>query len=130
MFFSKIKDGEDPAKYDKITVDGRVFFYLKPIESNLKTSKRRYSDQFKDSLFLAKDTNKKLKMIKQFNLKYKDMIQKTEKYISCIEEAIWILKKEFQIEPSVIFQGFDLKSLGFNPEDYGVIEEENGDYDE
>lgn len=129
MYCSKLKIDENPDDFSKIIVDDKVFYYLKPEESISKLPKKRYSDQFKDSLFIAKDTYKKLKIIKQFSCKYKDISQQTEKYISCIEEAIWMLKKDFLIEPSTIFNSFNLKNLGFNPEDYGIEECTNEDND-
>ena len=129
MYSTKIPE-EDASKYKKIEIDNKVFYFLKPDEQENKTPKRRYNEQFKDGLFLAKETYKKLNMIKKFNLKYKDIIQQTDKYISCIEEAIWILKKDYSIEPLTIFQSFNLKHLGFNPEDYGVNEDVFEDYDE
>lgn len=123
MYFTAIVGDENLEKYKQINVEGRVFYYLLPETTvPVKTNKKRYSDQFKDPIFMAKDTYRKLKMIKQFNLKYKDIGCQTEKYISCIEDSIWLLKREFSVEPKTIFHSFNLNRLGFNPEDYGINE--------
>lgn len=124
MYFSKLSDKENPDDFKKIVIENRVFYCLKPVDPSSKIIKRRYSDQFKDALFIAKDTYRKLKMIQQFNLKYRDITKQTEKYISCVEEAICVLKGDFSIDPKAIFKSFNLKSLGINPEDYGIDEEE------
>lgn len=125
MFFSKVPEGENAENYYEVEVDGRVFYGLRQQNSEKKPGvKRRYSDQFKDPLFIAKDTYRKLNMIKQFKRKYKGIEAATKEYTNCIENCICILKKEFSIEPRTIFQSFDLKHLGISPDDFGVEKEE------
>lgn len=119
MFFSQIPENENEEKYSSIQIDGHKFYFEKP-EDKKPVQKRRHSDQFKDPLFVSKDTYRKLNMLKQFREKYKDINHETEKYISCIEKCILILKKEFLIDPVAIFKAFDLTSLGIVPEDFGV----------
>ncbi|KAM0679811.1 hypothetical protein GINT2_001983 [Glugoides intestinalis] len=119
MFFSQIPEDEDEEKYSVIQIDEHKFYFEKPVEKK-QVQKRRYSDQFKDPLFVSKDTYRKLNMLKQFREKYKDINIETDKYILCIGKCILILKKEFFIDPVTIFKAFDLTSLGIIPEDFGI----------
>ncbi|ELA42606.1 uncharacterized protein VICG_00358 [Vittaforma corneae ATCC 50505] len=125
MFFTKIPENENIKDYYEIKVDGKIFYGPRQQSSEKNAGvKRRYSDQFKDPLFTAKDTYRKLNMIKQFKIKYKDIGLITKRYIDCIENCICILEKEFSIVPRTVFQSFDLKQLGINPDDFGVEKEE------
>lgn len=123
MFFPKIPESQNSENFLKINVDEKTFYYLRPTEKQ-RTPKRRYGDQFKDPCFIAKDTHRKLNMIRQFKRKYKDMSDATAVYINCIEECILILKKEFLMDPRAIFRSFNLKQFGINSEDFGIEEAE------
>jgi hypothetical protein len=123
MFFASIPEGSSEG-YSQIEVDGRTFYCRKSTSPSRSVPKRRYSDHLRDPLFISKDTNRKLNMLRQFIRKYKDIDSATDRYIGCIEECMDILGREFAVPPSVIFQAFDLPRLGFRPEDYGVEERE------
>lgn len=123
MFFAQIPE-ECSEDYSRIEVDGRTFYCKKDSSPPRATAKRRYSEQLRDPLFISKDTNRKLNMLRQFVERHKDIGAATEKYIECIEECITILNREFSIPPSVIFSAFDLQRLGIKPEDYGVEEKD------
>lgn len=121
MYFSKIPENESAENYNELKIGNKIFYTLKSEKKSIKSNlKRRYSDQFKDPLFITKDTFRKLNMLKQFKRKYKDIDLIIEKYIDCIETCINILNSEFSIEPKTIFQALDLKQFKLNPSDFGV----------
>lgn len=127
MYYISINE-EDKDKYEKIIVDEKEFYYKREQETPALNIKRRYSNQFTDPLFLAKDLNKELTMLKKFRNDYKEIERMTRKYINCIENSIHILEQEFKIPPSVIFEAFDIKKLGFRPEDYNILIEDENSY--
>lgn len=96
-------------------VDDKTFYFIK------ETVKRR-SIGFKDPLAIAKSNYKMLNMINNFNKKYNDLDEIIEKYIECIKNCIIILSKDHGISANIIFGTFDLKSLGIDPEEFGVDE--------
>lgn len=125
MYFSKIPEGGSAEDFVSINVADRVFYTEKIGNTSTKGPvRRRLSDQFKDPSFIVKDTFRKLNMIKAFKVKHSNIDVITEKYISCIQDCIWELKKDFEVDPKSIFQAFDLKRLGINSEDFGVGESE------
>lgn len=123
LFFKSIPEGESSEDYKEYKIDNKVFFFLSKNSTNTTPVKRRYSDQFKDPLFIARDTNRKLNMLMKFKEKYSNIDLITNKCVNCIEECISILKKEYSINPTAIFETFDLEKFGINPEDYGVDKE-------
>lgn len=125
MFFASIPEGCSES-YSRVEADGRTFYCKKDSSPSRSVPKRRHSDNLRDPLFVSKDTNRKLNMLRQFTKKYRDIGLETDKYIGCIEECIGILKRDFAISPLAIFQAFDLQGLGFMPEDYGIEEMEGG----
>lgn len=129
MFLASIPEGSS-ENYSRIEIDGRTFYYKKDSTPPRTVTRRRYSDNFKDPLFISKDTNRKLNMLFQFSKKYRDIDSATEKYVRCIEECIDVLNREFAIPPSVVFQAFDLRRLGLKPEDYGIEEREENSSNE
>lgn len=119
MFYTK---KEDSSSYEEILVEERKF-YRKKVKPTVR--KKRYSDQFKDPLFIEKDIHRKLKMIKKFQTSIGDIQSETKKYLECIEKCIYILKQELEVPITVMFDSFDLKKYGFSLQDFG-IEEDSG----
>jgi len=125
MYFSKIPEGDSDQDFYTIAVDDRVFYAPRPMQAEAKSPpRRRLSDQYRDSSFIAKDTFRKLNMIKTYRMKHRNIEEVTERHIKCIEECILVLKNEFDIEAKTIFQAFDLIQLGIRPEDFGVMADE------
>lgn len=85
--------------------------------------RKRYSDQFKDPVFIEKDKYRKLKMYERFQRENKDLQSVTEKYRDCITMGIEVLKREQQISAKDIFMAFGLKEYGFRLEDFGSDED-------
>lgn len=81
--------------------------------------RKRYSDQFKDPLFIIKDQFRKLKMIEKFKIKNKDIGNLIDEYKECISKCIDVLKSEYEIKARDIFSAFELKRHGFVLEDFG-----------
>ncbi len=120
MYFT-VKPNEDCQSF---VVDGKTF-YCKNEEKRIK----RRSNQYKDPLFIAKNTYKELNMIEQFKTKYNDLDSLIERYLNCIETCIYVLQKDYGIQAKVIFENFDLVNLGLKPEDFGVENYKNN-YDD
>lgn len=123
MYFTDLSALEDPLDYDSINVGDKTFYYKKEKEAEHRPSRRRYSDQFKDPLFKAKDAHRKLNMLKQLTEK-QGLDELTDKYRNAIMECVWILKQEGGIEPASVYKHFNMGNFGFNPEDFGVAENE------
>lgn len=119
---------DNSEDFETIRVDDKTFYCKK--ENVSPGPKRRYSDQFKDPLFKLKDDNRKLTMIKQFIAKHGNIDRITQRYKECISECIEILQKEGEVNPSIIFSHFNLKKYGFDPNDYGIIEDDENKEDE
>ncbi|ADM12229.1 uncharacterized protein Eint_091000 [Encephalitozoon intestinalis ATCC 50506] len=109
--------------YRELHVDGRVFYKLKGKKQEA-VRKRRYSDQFKDPLFIQKDTNRKLRMMKQFRETHGDLESVIERWKDCVSECISILHTQYNIHPVEIFRAFSLRKWGFDIEEYGCCEDD------
>nr|AGE96619.1 hypothetical protein ECU09_1020 [Encephalitozoon cuniculi] len=113
---------ENVEEYQELCVDGRMFYKLG--ESKKKTVRRRYSDQFKNPLFIQKDVNRKLRMMRQFREKHGDLEEEIERWKDCISECISILHSQHSVHPAEIFKAFSLGKWGFDIEEYGGCEED------
>ncbi|AFM98996.1 putative double-strand recombination repair-like protein [Encephalitozoon hellem] len=114
---------ENPEDYRELQIDGKTFYKLKGDVQKV-TRRRRYSDQFKDPLFIQKDINRKLRMMRQFRETHGDLESVIERWKECISECISILCNQYSIPPLEIFKAFPLKKWGFDIEDYGGCEED------
>lgn len=125
MYTAEVPD--DPEKYQKLCVDGKVFYKVKDGEDKVNIEprkRRRYSDQFRNPLFIQKDVNRKLKMIKQFREKNGDLASLIASWRDCISECISILQNKYGVSPVDAFKAFNLKKHGFHADDYGICEED------
>ncbi|KCZ73971.1 hypothetical protein H311_05068, partial [Anncaliia algerae PRA109] len=112
-----------------ILVDSKKFYKKKETlpKNSSKLRRKRYSDQFKDPCFDKKDIFRKLKMIKAFSTKNRDLDALINKWKSCIEECIVLLQKNHGIFAHHIFKAFSLEKHGFDYDDFcnnSDIEEE------
>jgi hypothetical protein len=137
MFCTHITEQED--LYDQVVVDDKVFYKKKAVESNQQqtqkdgaTPKRqkRYSDQFKDPVFIEKETIRRLKMIMNFKEKNGDLDNIIARWRNCIIECVYVLSTEYEISPIPIFNEFQLKKHGFSHEDFGIDVEDDTSRDE
>lgn len=110
MFYATV---ENEDEYNKIIVDGKVFFCTKE-----ETPRRRFSNPTNDPLFKEKNTCKELRMIKQFRMKYKNLDQIKDKYVEVIQNCMEILHREVEVEYKTMFEAFELEDLGITKEDY------------
>ncbi|KAF9764945.1 hypothetical protein NGRA_0134 [Nosema granulosis] len=117
MWLAEIKE-EGKDLYETFEVDNLTFYKLKE-DSKLNTKKkRRYSDILKDPINAQKNIHRKLNMIKKFREKNGDIPKLIERWKALIDECIVALKKEYEIQPSDIFNLFDLTKYGFDLEEY------------
>ncbi|EPR77826.1 hypothetical protein SLOPH_1781 [Spraguea lophii 42_110] len=93
----------------------------------LREKKRRYSDQFKDPLFIKKDIFKKLKMIEKLYEENKNMEEEIEKWKECINNCIIMLIDSYDHNGKDIFKALNLKKYGFDIKDYCNESEEEED---
>lgn len=115
---------ESPDRYQELHIDGNVFYKMKKTgECTEPVRRRRYSDQFKDPLFIQKDISRKLRMMKQFRESHGNLEELIERWKDCIFECVSILQSKYDMPPAAIFKMFNLKRHGFDPLDYGVCEE-------
>lgn len=124
MYLTKTDAIENISEYDTIKVDDKTFYCKKEVPTDIRNTKKRYSDQFKDPLFKIKDNYRKLHMLKQFFDK-NNLEELTEKYRGAIVDCTEILHKEFNVELSVIYRHFNLEKYGFDPGDFGINDEED-----
>lgn len=107
--FSTSKPIDPNEPYETIKVDNKTF-YRYPITIR----KRRYSDQFKRKN--EYDTFRKLRIV----LKHKDIDfrKKIDKWKTCIDECICVLKNEFMFPVDELFKIFELEKYGFKKDNY------------
>lgn len=89
--------------------------------------RKRYSDQFKDPLFIKKDNYRKLKMIENFLEKNEDIESVIEEYKNYIKSCIGILKSEFDVKARELFKIFKLNEIGYSIEDFDSEEDESSE---
>lgn len=123
LYYTSIPEN-NKSDYSEIYVNDRVFYYKKDDVPKQTMPRRRYSNNLKDPLFLAKDKFKELSIVKQSRTKYNDIQFITRQYIDCIEKCMDTLNKDFNMPFITMFQAFDLRKAGFNPEDFGIETEE------
>lgn len=112
-------------EYQEICVGNKTFYKLKRKDTVVGSSrKRRYSDQFKNPVFIQKDINRKLKMIKKFKENNGDLEELIERWKECISECISMLKNEHDVSPLTIFKSFNLRKHGFDIHEHGICEED------
>ncbi|EJW05168.1 hypothetical protein EDEG_00749 [Edhazardia aedis USNM 41457] len=98
-------------------------------KKNSLIKKKRYSDQFKDPLFIQKDTYRKLKMIEKFSTQDRNIESMIEKYKDSVSQCIFILKNEFNLPAKEVFTAFDLKKYGYTLEDFNSEEESHYEHE-
>lgn len=119
---------EDPADYEEIRVDGRVFYRTRKNEqpTNSQTTqpvpRRRYSEQLNDPHIKAQNDFRRVSFLTRF-ASSAELEQLTEAYRGAITEAASILRTEWDIPPATIYRHFALQNYGFDPEDFGCAED-------
>jgi hypothetical protein len=127
MYFVEKEKG---IEYDEISIDNKTFYKLREVPKKRKSvqiGRKRYSDQFKDPVFLQKDAYRKLKMIEGFRKKNGNLDELIERWRSCVEMSIDILRSEYSYPVKEMFRLFNLKKYGFRVADYGMSEDEAED---
>jgi hypothetical protein len=118
MYLANAPEGKEGC--EMIEVDGRVFYRVRSTDDKRPVQRRRrYSDQFKNPLFVQRNINRKLNMMRQFREKENLQIL-IDRWRECVGECIGILRDECHLDPALIFKSFNLERHGFVPEDYGA----------
>ena len=105
LFFTSV---DDPEKYWKILIDGKVFY--EPITST--KPRRRYSDKFKDPGFIAREKCRKIEVLRRNETS--ELEQRIERMKEGIRKCVEIMNESSGKSIEEIYNTFGLKRFNLS----------------